>query len=704
MKQKLFLLLVLLVTTSGLYSQSPSAFKYQAVARDANNVPIGNQVIGLRISLLNGSSSGQSVYSEIFNPMTTDLGIFAINIGEGSPQSGNFPTNWSDAYWLMIEMDATGGSNYQIMGVSKLQSVPYALHANSVDNKDDADADPTNELQTLSLQNDTLSISGTNSKIHLPTAQSPWVRVPDSEIIDFQAESPLARVKNQHSTLNLASDGLNFIDTSDCSTFLGNGILALSVEDLISDDLVLLSPAATLTKDSLTFDSYGSILNSFSRSNLNNRALRFSDQIGGNRWTSSLEGFQLDLRFNDDEVWANYDAYGIQAFTQNDPSIPNNWDLFLKTGVGLYLGEDNAQDALDASLTNPHGFYLGSGPGLGILDETYTFLNKDSLTFNYIVNNGLLSGFASYGRDQLSMSFQAGPQGNSTCLSPHSLCFETDFGGNVNRMDLNSDFLEFQDPNGGFSVTHVGLDSLFLSTSVGLLLPSIAKLKSFELSFEDFANQSFFHSYGFSVKEILSDSDIFDRATLRPDAFTMFNSAKWRNVQLGTIESGNAGHLTLWSGTGDFKLVELGHDNLDGLAGSLQLFSSNSGAHASAWLRAQNQRGQLSLDGPNTLNIYMGDINGGDRGYLSVYDAAGTSSAGMFVTSADQGAIWADIIHVGENPGNTSTYPFKVVQNPNFGMNLERSDKGSNWELFVDLASDLNLYNSGNFRGPIFVS
>ena len=58
-------------------------------------------------------------------------------------------------------MDATGGTSYQFMGTSQLLSVPYALHAENVtnDNVNDADADPTNELQAISISNDTIYLS-----------------------------------------------------------------------------------------------------------------------------------------------------------------------------------------------------------------------------------------------------------------------------------------------------------------------------------------------------------------------------------------------------------------------------------------------------------------------------------------------------------------------------------------------------------------
>lgn len=55
--------------------------------------------------------------------------------------------------------------SYQALGISPLLAVPYAMHANTADsltNNSDFDTDPANELQELSIKNDSLIISGGN--------------------------------------------------------------------------------------------------------------------------------------------------------------------------------------------------------------------------------------------------------------------------------------------------------------------------------------------------------------------------------------------------------------------------------------------------------------------------------------------------------------------------------------------------------------
>ncbi len=125
------LTLLLLIAFTSVYSQSPQGFNYQAVARDAGGVAIANQSVGLRISLLQGSASGASVYTETHAVTSNSLGLLNLVVGNGSVLAGSFSgIDWSNGpYFIEISMDVTGGTNYQLMGTQQLMSVPYALYA-----------------------------------------------------------------------------------------------------------------------------------------------------------------------------------------------------------------------------------------------------------------------------------------------------------------------------------------------------------------------------------------------------------------------------------------------------------------------------------------------------------------------------------------------------------------------------------------------
>ncbi|MFH2096642.1 MAG: hypothetical protein ABIJ16_13110, partial [Bacteroidota bacterium] len=56
-------------------SQSPQSFRYQAVVRDATGLVVPDQNVGIRISILQGSVSGPSVYEETHAPVTNSFGL-----------------------------------------------------------------------------------------------------------------------------------------------------------------------------------------------------------------------------------------------------------------------------------------------------------------------------------------------------------------------------------------------------------------------------------------------------------------------------------------------------------------------------------------------------------------------------------------------------------------------------------------------------
>ncbi len=87
----------------------------------------------MRVSILQGSTTGTEVYKEIYNPnpQTNVNGLVTIEIGGGIPLTGTFSTiDWSSGpYFLKTETDPAGGTNYTISGTSQLLSVPYALYS-----------------------------------------------------------------------------------------------------------------------------------------------------------------------------------------------------------------------------------------------------------------------------------------------------------------------------------------------------------------------------------------------------------------------------------------------------------------------------------------------------------------------------------------------------------------------------------------------
>lgn len=133
MKRVSILLLFSLLSTITM-AQAPQAFNYQGVSRDLSGNPIPNQTISLRVSILEASPTGPSVYQEIHTTTTSSIGLFSLQIGRGTNQNGAIADiDWVvGRHFLQVETDQSGGTDYQLMGTSELLSVPYSLSAGRV--------------------------------------------------------------------------------------------------------------------------------------------------------------------------------------------------------------------------------------------------------------------------------------------------------------------------------------------------------------------------------------------------------------------------------------------------------------------------------------------------------------------------------------------------------------------------------------------
>ena len=133
--KKLYTILAAVLVTASTFAQSPEKMSYQAVVRDSGDNLVTSQVVGMRISILQGTTA---VYVETQTPTTNVNGLVTLEIGGSSATvvSGTFSTiDWSTGtYFIKTETDPTGDTTYTITGTSQLLSVPYALHAKNAEN------------------------------------------------------------------------------------------------------------------------------------------------------------------------------------------------------------------------------------------------------------------------------------------------------------------------------------------------------------------------------------------------------------------------------------------------------------------------------------------------------------------------------------------------------------------------------------------
>ena len=152
--------LTLLLSISS-FAQAPEKMSYQAVIRDAANVLVTNQQLGMQISIL---QEEEAVYKETQTPTSNANGLVSLAIGEGTVISGSFTAiNWSAATsFIKIETDPTGGTNYTITGTTQLLSVPYALYAKT---SSDAPAIAANTEKTGITSEQAIAIAANSEKV-----------------------------------------------------------------------------------------------------------------------------------------------------------------------------------------------------------------------------------------------------------------------------------------------------------------------------------------------------------------------------------------------------------------------------------------------------------------------------------------------------------------------------------------------------------
>ena len=80
------------------------------------------------VIILENSINGNLLYQEIFSKTTNNIGLVNLVLGEGNPISGDFPNiTWKTTNYLEVELDINNSGNYTVLGINKLQAVPYSL-------------------------------------------------------------------------------------------------------------------------------------------------------------------------------------------------------------------------------------------------------------------------------------------------------------------------------------------------------------------------------------------------------------------------------------------------------------------------------------------------------------------------------------------------------------------------------------------------
>ncbi len=222
-------------------AQVPQRMSYQAVIRNANNTLLSQQLIGVRISILQADTAGQPVYVETHYTKTNLNGLMTLQIGGGLKFFGDFNSiNWSTGrYFVKTETDPDGGFDYRITGYSELLSVPYALYAGG-------QTDTTNLIKRINTK---LSITDTTSMLAPYAKKEKLITKADLDStnnFDINLKGNISSSKNVTVKGNIEALGststLGTIDKPFKGLFLSAGSLSIA-----SDTLGQNIPAAVLS-------------------------------------------------------------------------------------------------------------------------------------------------------------------------------------------------------------------------------------------------------------------------------------------------------------------------------------------------------------------------------------------------------------------------------------------------------------------------
>jgi len=385
--------LIIMLIGSSVFAQSPEAFKYQAIARDAGGNVLANQSVSLKISILKTSDTGTPVYVETHTVTTNSFGLINLNIGTGTIVSGNFSgIDWAnDKYYLKVEMDPVGGTSYQAMGTSQLLSVPYALYAKSTGNITETDPIFTNSVAhgiigadtaswnaTWKIGGNTGTIEGTN---FIGTTDNKYfsIRTNNTEKVRFTTKGQIETYNTGQSIFIGEGAGENDVLSNNKNVFIGyktgyanttgNNNTATGYQALYSNTSGYYNTANGY--QTLSFNTTGS------NNTANGLKSLYSNTTGSNNTANGSSA----LSFN--TTGYSNTANGSGALYSNTSGYYNNANGYaaLYYNTTGYFNTANGSQALFYNTTGNNNVALGRNAGLGASNIDFnncTFIGANS--------------------------------------------------------------------------------------------------------------------------------------------------------------------------------------------------------------------------------------------------------------------------------------------------------------------------------------
>ena len=346
MKKNLILAVFCLIISAMTFAQVPQKMSYQAVVRGSDNNLVANSEVSIRISILQGSADGDAIYTETHSATTNANGLLTIEIGNGTSNNDFSAINWANGpYFVKTETDVNGGDNYDIIGVSQLLAVPYAMYAQSAGNVPDVSGFLTEETQTLA---DVVSVGNSaNAQLKDVTDQTDNQDAATKKYVDDVIAELQANIDHLSAVVRLG--GHDFVDLG-----LPSGTLwatcnvgATNPEDYGD----YFAWGETTTKDTYSWSTYSLCNGAY------NKLTKYcnNSSYGNNGFTDTL----TTLEANDDAATANWGSAWRMPTKEEFEELNNNctktWTTQNGVNGALFTGSNGKSVFLPAA-----GYYRGN--------------------------------------------------------------------------------------------------------------------------------------------------------------------------------------------------------------------------------------------------------------------------------------------------------------------------------------------------------
>lgn len=182
MKKLFYLVTLIALATTTAFAQVPQGFNYQAVIKDNNGEPLSEGAVDIEVKI---NKDFSTVYCESHENAAVEQGLLNLIIGTGAlcgPETELSEVDWSTGEFAM-EVTVTDMAGATVSGESPLVSVPFAMHAGTVENP------------VWKQDGNKVSVSQSNSLVGIGTANP-------SEALTLNGNMSIWGSENTHTLIN----------------------------------------------------------------------------------------------------------------------------------------------------------------------------------------------------------------------------------------------------------------------------------------------------------------------------------------------------------------------------------------------------------------------------------------------------------------------------------------------------------------------